>query len=191
MEYSERQKENRRKANIAFHARNPDYKRKYNKKYKTEHEEETIEYNRVYFKTPNGKASVKRYQQSRLGRMAKSEVYKKRRSKAWEKINDAVRSGIRLSLKGKKHGRQWESLVGYTLQELMDYFENQFEDWMNWENYGVPKNGERTWNIDHIIPVSSFDFDSYEDEEFKKCWALSNLRPLCAIENMRKSNKIL
>ena len=56
---------------------------------------------------------------------------------------------------------------------------------MNWNNYG--KNG---WEIDHIKPISSFNFKSYEDKSFRKCWELVNLQPLWASENRFKSNKI-
>ena len=59
---------------------------------------------------------------------------------------------------------------------------------MDWGNYGA---GKYCWNIDHIKPIDSFNFTSYDDEEFKQCWALSNLRPLCAIENSIKHNKII
>ena len=34
--------------------------------------------------------------------------------------------------------------------------------------------------IDHIVPIKSFCFNSPDDKEFKKCWALSNLRPMWA-----------
>jgi hypothetical protein len=40
------------------------------------------------------------------------------------------------------------------------------------------------WQIDHIIPHSTFKYASMEDEEFKKCWALSNLRPYSAKLNV-------
>ena len=56
---------------------------------------------------------------------------------------------------------------------------------MSWDNYG--RNG---WEIDHIKPISSFNFNSYKDKEFKECWSLENLQPLWAEENIRKSNKI-
>jgi hypothetical protein len=56
--------------------------------------------------------------------------------------------------------------------------ENQFNDKMNWENYG------NYWHIDHIVPHSIFQYTSMEDESFMKCWALSNLRPLEAKQNM-------
>ena len=46
-----------------------------------------------------------------------------------------------------------------------------------------------TWKIDHIIPQSKLPYSSMEEENFKICWALENLRPLSAKENLEKSNK--
>jgi 5-methylcytosine-specific restriction endonuclease McrA len=45
------------------------------------------------------------------------------------------------------------------------------------------------WHIDHIIPISSFSFSSPEDPEFKAAWALTNLRPLWAAQNISKGAK--
>jgi hypothetical protein len=61
---------------------------------------------------------------------------------------------------------------------------------MNWENYGgLASNKEViTWWIDHIIPVSSFDF--VKPEQIKECWSLKNLKPLEKIENIKKGKKI-
>jgi len=46
------------------------------------------------------------------------------------------------------------------------------------------------WEIDHIIPISVLNFSSPEHEDFKKCWNLSNLRPLWRIDNRHKYNKL-
>jgi hypothetical protein len=47
------------------------------------------------------------------------------------------------------------------------------------------------WNLDHIIPNSEFKYISIQDDEFKKCWSLSNLRPLSAKQNVLDgANKI-
>lgn len=89
---------------------------------------------------------------------------------------------MRQCLGGNKNGRHWESLVGYTLEDLKRHLENQFKDGMSWENYGK-------WHIDHIKPKSSFKFQSTENEEFKRCWSLDNLQPLWAKDNLIKSNK--
>ena len=62
---------------------------------------------------------------------------------------------------------------------------------MTWNNWG-PYNAKQwkdddsstwTWNIDHIIPQSDLPYLSMEEENFRKCWALSNLRPLSAKQN--------
>lgn len=81
--------------------------------------------------------------------------------------------------------------LDYSFQELKEHIEQQFESWMNWDNQGVydpetwDDNDPSTWKwqLDHIIPVSTFNYTSMEDEEFKKCWALTNLRPLSAKQN--------
>jgi len=55
---------------------------------------------------------------------------------------------------------------------------------MTWANYGE-------WHIDHKRPISSFNIVSVDCKEFGECWALENLQPLWADENLRKSNKQL
>lgn len=81
-----------------------------------------------------------------------------------------------------KAGRSWKTFVDYSLEELMAHLERQFLPGMTWENKG-------DWHIDHIIPRSSFAYSTPDDPEFKKCWALSNLQPLWAIDNIRKNAK--
>lgn len=80
-------------------------------------------------------------------------------------------------------GSFWAA-VGYTKAELARHIERQFLEGMSWTN-------PREWHIDHILPVSSFCFASYTDPSFKACWALSNLRPLWAKDNLEKQDKIL
>jgi len=47
------------------------------------------------------------------------------------------------------------------------------------------------WHIDHKTPIAAFNFEKPEDEDFKKCWALENLQPLWAKENMKKHKKLV
>lgn len=100
------------------------------------------------------------------------------------RITTNISSSISKSLKGKKEGKHWEDLVGYTRRDLMQHLKSQFDDKMNFDNYG------EYWHLDHIIPVCSYDFKSYEDDDFKRCWSLENLRPLYKIENLKKNNII-
>ena len=107
------------------------------------------------------------------------------------RLRDRVRITINKKLKKRlfsKEGRSIRTFLPYTIDELKQHLENQFEPWMNWDNWGI---GKGKWNIDHIRPDSLFDYKSVEDKEFQECWALKNLRPLDAIKNIKKSNKII
>ena len=116
------------------------------------------------------------------------EKYKKRyeiiKSNSKLKLSKAISSSIRHSLKNSKNSNHWERLVNFTLKDLMTHLEKLFKPEMSFNNHGM-------WHIDHRQPISSFSFTSYEDEEFKKCWALENLQPLWASENISKGNRII
>lgn len=79
----------------------------------------------------------------------------------------------------------------YTMQELKDYIEKQFEPWMNWGNQGyyLPTEWDDAnsstwrWQLDHVIPQSRLQYRSMKEENFLKCWALENLRPYSAKKN--------
>jgi hypothetical protein len=53
---------------------------------------------------------------------------------------------------------------------------------MTWENYGI------YWDIDHVIPLSLFDFS--QEINIKICYNWINLRPLEKKVNITKSNII-
>lgn len=116
--------------------------------------------------------------------------------KEYRKITNARRNGtlkgklvrsmskIGKSLRGSKSRRHWVDLVDFTVDQLKKHLEKHFERGMTWDNYGS------YWHIDHIIPISAFNFERPEDMDFKRCWCLKNLQPLEAKENMSKHNKI-
>lgn len=112
----------------------------------------------------------------------KARVAAWRRSKPHIAISDSMGTMVRIALAGGKGRRSWETIVGYTVEQLAAHLERQFVRGMSWENYGK-------WQIDHIRPVSSFSFRSPEDEGFKDCWSLTNLRPLWAADNIKKHAK--
>ena len=102
-------------------------------------------------------------------------------------ISSLIRARLRYHL-SSKNGKSTFTFLPYTVDELKQHLEKQFKPWMNWNNWG---NKQDCWNIDHIEPDCSFNYKSVEDEEFQKCWALKNLRPLDAIENIKKKDKII
>jgi len=109
------------------------------------------------------------------------------RKKKWAsdsvyRLSKNISRGMRYAIKEKKGGKHWEDLVGYTCEDLMLHLESLFEEGMTFENYGE-------WHIDHRTPISWFNYETAEDDDFKKCWALDNLKPMWAEENCRKSNR--
>jgi hypothetical protein len=81
--------------------------------------------------------------------------------------------------------------LNYTEEQLKLHLESLFEPWMNWGNWGKYNPNKKTWQIDHIIPQSKLPFSDFNDENFQKCWALSNLRPLETIANIKKGDRLI
>lgn len=111
-----------------------------------------------------------------------SEYSKKRRSTIQGRLENTTSRSMWAALKYNKAGFHWETLVDYTVKDLIIHLESRFKDSMSWDNYGE-------WEIDHIIPQSYFNYSSPEDTDFKKCWSLDNLQPLWASENRSKQNR--
>jgi len=98
-------------------------------------------------------------------------------------ITNRIVPAMARALRGNKQGRAWESLVGYTVDDLRKHLENNFLPGMSWENRNL-------WHIDHKIPKSVFNYETTDDIDFKKCWTLSNLQPMWALKNISKKDKI-
>jgi len=98
------------------------------------------------------------------------------------KVSSRIRGGIRKVLIGKAKDSRTFDYLNYNKYELASHIESQFVEGMSWDNISE-------WHIDHIRPVSSFTFKSMDDPEFKACWALDNLQPLWAFDNLSKGAK--
>lgn len=151
-----------------FSLSNTEYKRNWNRKWKKENREHCREYFREW-----KKKNPEYYR-----------MYKKRRmNNPRVRLDKNIAYLIWFALKEKKAGKRWETFVDYTLQDLMEHLEKQFDESMTWDNYGS------YWQVDHIKPQSLFNYSLPSDKEFMECWALENLQPLEAKENMRKANR--
>lgn len=106
------------------------------------------------------------------------------------RLRKCVSASIRKCINKKNFS--FTKFVPYSIQELKEHLEKQFEPWMNWFNQGVYKLDKWidndpltwTWQLDHIIPHSIFHYTSMKDQSFRDCWALSNLRPYSAKQNI-------
>ena len=78
-----------------------------------------------------------------------------------------------------KWGRTLE-LIGCTTAELKAHIQAQFRDGMSWDNYGQ-------WHVDHIKPCDAFDLTKPDQQ--RACFHYTNLQPMWAMENIKKSAK--
>lgn len=101
-------------------------------------------------------------------------------------LNKRIKSRIREMLRGSFVPRSIGLHLEFTKAELVHHIGKQFTKGMTWERLTA---GEI--HVDHIIPVASFDIKELGDNEFKACWALSNLRPLWNTDNWSKQAKVL
>lgn len=114
----------------------------------------------------------------------KSRYHDKHKHDIAKKLDGRIRVTLRRSLKSGKNNRSWRSLVDFDIEQLRSHLERQFTNGMSWERFC---SGDI--EIDHIVPVSSFQIEDHECEEFKACWSLANLRPLWKAENNKKRAK--
>lgn len=74
--------------------------------------------------------------------------------------------------------------LSYGPEELLAHLERGFLPGMGWHNM-------QEWHVDHIRPIASFRFENQSDPSFQECWALKNLRPLWAGDNLRKGARLV
>ena len=169
------------------------------KEWRDKHKEHVLQYDREYREQhkedakkwyldnyQHNKEVRQKWQTANKHRMNKlhREYYKAQKENVNFTLSKRIATAMRTALKGEKGGYRWEILVGYTVNDLKQHLERQFTAEMNWENI-------KDWHIDHVVPKSAFNYKSYSDIDFKKCWSLKNLQPMLATENREKSNKLI
>jgi len=157
--------------------------------YDKENREQRIEYGKLYalknpekLKATRAKAS-KKWQSKNRDHIRQYERNRLKNNLPL-RLSKRISTDINDCLSGRKDGRHWEDLVGYTKEQLKTHLESQFEPGMSWDNWG---RGVNCWHIDHIRPQSWFDFT--DSLQLRKCWALSNLTCKWEPDNLTKSNK--
>jgi len=169
-------------------------RKRYDQSYYLQNKEKILKRKRDRYQSLFKKDKVKKTRTEVL--LRRNAYYKiKRRTNINFKLRCCVSSGINFYL--NKNKKSYLKYLPYSIEDLRSHLESIFEPWMNWKNHGKynPKswNDEDpatwTWQIDHIIPQSSFKYNSMEDVSFQECWALSNLRPYSAKDNFLEGVK--
>ncbi len=146
------------------------------------------EYHRNYYaeNTERRRAYLRKWREANregyLDSAARS--HRKRYADPQKRLEAAIRAGVHKKLSGSGKSARTFELLGFTPDQLKGHLERQFAKGMTWANFGK-------WHVDHVMPLSSFDYESADDEQFRRAWALSNLRPLWADKNLSKGAKRL
>lgn len=112
-----------------------------------------------------------------------SRRYYELRDDPCHRIKRALRNAITRVVrvyKGIKKQRT-QTYLGCTHQQARDHIQSLFKPGMTWGTHGT------AWEIDHIRPMSSYDFTKQED--IHACCHFTNLQPLWKNENRTKSDK--
>ena len=160
-------------------AKNPEWVYNRHKKWRDENRELDNEIKRNWL----NKNPEKRKQYRENYKPRKREQRKERRNTdPIFNLTNRMRGRLRkylIILNISKKNKTFE-IVGCSPQFLKEHLEKQFVDGMTWEN-------RSEWHIDHKIPLSS----AKTEEELYKLCHYTNLQPLWAEENLKKSNKII
>lgn len=145
--------------------------------WKKEHTEEYKQYIKGYYSREDIKIARNKYRKNKKD----TDIQFKIRCNVSTMICNRLKNRL-----ASKEGKSTFDILPYTIEDLMNHLENQFQDGMSWDNYGV---GEDKWEIDHMTPDSWFNYESTDDEDFQKSWALENLQPMWCFDNRSKNNR--
>jgi len=164
---------------------NSDYVSKITEK-RQEYHKKHYQNNKDWYKERNSrlKEHYRKWKRDNYNPEKEKERHKKRMLNPAYKVSKYMSNRINQLIRDKNFISVLD-IVNYSIQDLMNHLEKQFRDGMTWDNYG------NYWHVDHIKPVSHFNFQSKNDPQFKECWALSNLQPLLKIENLSKGNRFI
>ena len=196
-QYRKNNKEGIKEYGKQWRGNNPEYNKEYHKKYRENNPGKVKQYRMDNLKEAIGYGKQwrrnnpdykKKYFINNKEKILKqNNDYQKNKKKTNLKysLNCRMTNAIYDTLKRNKNGRHWGSLVDYTLTDLIKRLEQTMPEGYTWRDYLKGK-----LQIDHIIPKNAFNFTKPEHIDFKRCWALSNLRLLPARENLIKRAKL-
>lgn len=167
-EYLENQEHNIARSK-RYYRENKDEISKKNKEYKERNREWYRKYDKAYY-LANAEVIKENVKEYHFDRMERDPSYK---------LLVLYRTRLYQALKGQTKSASTRKLIGCSIEKLKKHIEAQFQEGMNWDNYGE-------WHVDHIKPCAAFDFT--KEEEQKECFHYTNLQPLWAEDNQRKSD---
>lgn len=149
-----------------------DTRKEYNSKYRIENLDSIAEKKKLY-KQINKENERNYHRQYQRNRLKKDDLFLLK-----HRINSLIYFSI--SSRGYTKVSKVANILGCDYTTLKHHLESKFCNGMSWENMGL-------WHIDHIIPSSS----ATNEQELLNLNNYLNLQPLWAVDNLRKSNKLI
>lgn len=178
--YKASRKEHTDKVQAEYRKKNTDKRKAYNADYRKNHIAELKEYHKQYRKTHKAKSTNK----CNSKHYAQYESQRKKVDIQF-RLRKALRLRLYIATKRNFKSGSAVSDLGCSIEEFKLYLESKFTEGMSWDNWG---SGDKKWNIDHIIPLSSVDLT--DRNELLRVCHYTNMQPLWHKDNIRKSNKI-
>jgi len=177
--YWEENKEKIREVKKKYREENKEKIRERDKKYKEENKERVKEYKKKYYEENKENILEVQYRYMKF----------RRKNDPLYRLTDNIRKLIYNSLKNNGYTKKTKTykILGCSFEDFKKHIESQWEDWMNWDNYGLYNGNEcYGWDFDHIIPLSSCECE----EDVYKLNHYSNFQPLCSYlnRNVKRDN---
>ena len=208
-QYREENKDKIKENNKKWNGNNPDYHKNKLKEFKENNPNYYKEYSKEWEKqnAENIKIRTKEYKENNRDKIRDNDkkwskenkdyikIYKKEYNKnrrlndPFFKLKGAISAIMRKSFRdiGLKKDRRTEKILNCTNEFFKNYIEQQFEEWMNWNNQGkYTSNYNETWQYDHIYPIGL----AKTIDEIVILNHYLNFRPFCSKLNLEKSHKI-
>jgi hypothetical protein len=172
-------REEKKKYNQIYYSENKEKILETNKDYRIKNTEKISEQKKIY--NSNNKDHIQLKNREYLP-IKKEKIKLKRQINLNFRLSEILRSKIHKMIKGIN--TSYSNIVGCDIDTLKLWLEFQFDKNMSWDNLGI------YWEIDHILPINSFNFENDDDNKFI-CFNWTNLQPLKREENREKSDKLL
>lgn len=161
----------------AYYVMNKDALMLKNSEYRQSHQQDIRAQRKVYREQPEIKLHIQRKNKEYLP-IRKQTIKERRKSDNNFRLAEILRSKIHKMIRGSN--TSYRTIIGCDFEFLKRWLEFRFDTLMNWDNLGS------YWQIDHILPISKFDFSKEQDKQI--CFHWTNLQPLQISENRSKTN---
>lgn len=154
-----------------------------NKKYREKNKEKIRQQKKEYrLNNPDKMKEYREENREKLKQQRNEYQKEKIKNDPIFRLQKNLRSLNRRVLKYGYKSASTQELLGCTWEEAIIYIESLFLPGMTWDNWA-----RKGWHLDHIKPLAAFT-DLTDPAQQRECCHFTNLRPLWAEENLKKSS---